>query len=76
MNLLFFVAAVHNVLVFGELDAATFLPVIVGAELYCLATWGALITFFTRVTSVHLGHVFLITDLVLFDVAVWVSGGH
>jgi len=25
---------------------------------------------------VHLGHVFLTTDLVLFDVAIWVSGGH
>ncbi len=75
-NLLFLVAALHNIFVFGELDLATFLPVIVGAELYCLATWGALKAFFTRVTWVHLGHAFLITDLVLFDFAVWVSGGH
>ncbi len=75
-NLLFLVAALHNIFVFGELDLATFLPVLVGAELYCLATWGALKAFFTRVTWVHLGHAFLITDLVLFDFAVWVSGGH
>ncbi len=75
-NLLFFVAALHNLLVFGELDLATFLPVLIGAELYGLATWGALRAFFTRVSSVHLGHVFLITDLVLFDFAIWVSGGH
>ena len=34
INLLFFVAALHNILVFGELDLATFLPVLVGAELY------------------------------------------
>lgn len=75
-NLLFFVAALHNILVFGELDLVTFLPVLVGAELYCLATWGALRAFFTRISSVHLGHVFLITDLVLFDFAIWASGGH
>ena len=75
-NLLFLVAALHNIFVFGELDLATFLPVLVGAELYCLATWGALKAFFTRVRWVHLGHAFLVTDLVLFDFAVWVSGGH
>ena len=76
INLLFLVAALHNFLVFGDLDLATFVPVVVGAELYCLATWGVLKTFFARVTSVHLGHVFLFTDLALFDLAVWVSGGH
>ncbi len=75
-NLLFFVAALHNILVFGELGLATFLPALIGAELYCLVTWGALRAFFTRISSVHLGHVFLTTDLILFTVAVWVSGGH
>ena len=44
-NLLFFVAALHNVLVFGELDLRIFLPVLIGAELYCLITWGALRSF-------------------------------
>lgn len=75
-NLLFFVVALHNILVFGDLDLATFLPVLFAAEIYCLATWGALRVFFTRVTSVHLGEVFLITDFLLFDFALWASGGH
>ena len=76
MNLLFVVAAIHNLLVFGELDLAVFFPALIGAELYCLATWAALRTFFTRVSWAHLGRVFLVTDLLLFDVAIWVSGGH
>ena len=75
-NLLFFVAALHNILVFGELDLATFLPVLVGAELYVLVTWGVPRAFSTRISSVHLESVFLITDLILFDFAIWVSGGH
>lgn len=75
-NLLFFVVALHNILVFGVLDLATFLPVLVGAEIYCLATWGALRASFTRVSSVRLRFVFLITDLLLFDFALWASGGH
>jgi signal transduction histidine kinase len=76
VNLLFFVAAIHNVLVFGELDLVVFLPGLVGAELYCLATWGALRAFYAQVPVAHLGRIFLVTDLVLFDVAIWVSGGH
>ncbi len=75
-NLLFLAAALHNVLVFGELDLATFIPVLVGAELYVLVIWGVLRPSFTRISSVHLGSVFLITDLILFDFAIWVSGGH
>ena len=75
-NLLFFVAALHNILVFDELDLATFLPVLVGAELYVLVVWGVLRLSFTRISSEHLGSVFLITDLILFDFAIWVSGGH
>ena len=75
-NLLFLVAGLHNILVFGELDFSKFIPVLVGAELYCLVTWGALRTFFVRMSQVHLGHAFLTTDLILFASAVWVSGGH
>ena len=61
---------------FGELDLATFLPVLVGAELYVLVTWWAPRAFFIRISSVHLESVFLITDFILFDFAIWVSGGH
>ena len=75
-NLLFLAAALHNVFVFGELDLATFIPVLVGAELYVLVIWGVLRPSFTRISSVQLGSVFLITDLILFDFAIWVSGGH
>ncbi len=74
-NVLLFVVAVHNLLVFGELDFATYLPLVIGLELYCLVSWGLLRAYFTRITAVHLGDVFLIFDLLTWCWAITASGG-
>jgi signal transduction histidine kinase len=75
-SLLFLVVALHNGLVSGGLDSATFFPALVGAEIYCLVAWRTLRAFSGRASPVDLGFVFLATDFLLFDLALWVSGGH
>ena len=74
-NVLLLVVAVHNLLVFGELDFATYLPLVIGLELYCLVSWGLLRVYFTRVSAVHLGDIFLVFDLVMWSWAISASGG-
>jgi signal transduction histidine kinase len=74
-NVLLFVVAAHNLLRFGELDFASYLPLVIGLELYSLISWGLLKTYFTRVTRVHLGDVFLITDFLPWCWAISASGG-
>ncbi len=74
-NLLLLVVAIHNLIVFGELDFATYLPLVIGLELYCLVSWGLLRAYFTRVSAVHLGDIFLVLDLLTWTWAIYVSGG-
>ena len=74
-NVLLFVVAIHNLLVFGGLDFATYLPLVIGLELYCLVSWGLLRAYFTRVSAVHLGDVFLVTDFLPWCWAISASGG-
>ena len=74
-NVLLAVVAAHNVLRFGALDLATYLPLVIGLELYCLISWGLLKAYFTRVSRVHLGDVFLITDFLPWCWAIAASGG-
>jgi len=74
-NVLLLVVAIHNLLVFGEIDFATYLPLVIGLELYCLVSWGLLRAYFTRVSAVHLGDVFLVVDLATWSWAISASGG-
>ena len=74
-NLLLLVVAIHNVIVLGELDFTTYLPLVIGLELYCLASWALLRAYFTRVSAVHFGDVFLVVDLVMWSWAIGVGGG-
>ena len=74
-NVLLLVVAIHNLLVFGELNFGTFLPLAIGLELYCLVSWGLLRAYSTRVSAVHLGDVFLVLDLVTWCWAISASGG-
>ncbi len=73
-NLLLLVVAIHNLIVFGELDFATYLPLVIGLELYCLVSWGLLRAYFTRVSAVHVGDIFLVLDLLTWTWAIYVSG--
>ena len=74
-NVLLLVVAIHNLLVFGELDVASYLPLVIGLELYALVSWGLLRAYFTRVSAVHLGDVFLVFDLLTWCWAISASGG-
>ena len=73
-NLLLPVVAIQNLIVFGELNLETYLPLVIGLELYCLVSWGLLRLYFTRVSAVHLGDVFLVLDLLTWTWAVYVGG--
>ena len=74
-NLLLLVVAIHNVIVFGELNTAAYLPLVIGLEIYCLVSWGLLRAYFTRASPVHLGDVFLVLDLAMWSWAIGVGGG-
>lgn len=75
-NLLVFAAVVHNALILGQVDWVAILVFAGVAELYCLASWGALHRWYDPDASPDLAMVFLVADLVLMAVTVYVTGGH
>ena len=75
-NLLVFSAVVHNVLILGQVDWVTILLYTLFIEVYCLASWRALHTWYDPDASTDLAMVFLVADLVPLALAVYITGGH
>ena len=65
----------HNAFVTGTLSWAGWLLLLAVMEAYSLLSWLVLARFSSRVRRFDLGLVFLIADLVIWDVAIYHSGG-
>ena len=65
----------YSVLVRKEANWTPLLAYMAVVEAYCLLSWWTLARFFDRVKAFDLGLVFLNTDMVLWAVSVYVSGG-
>lgn len=65
----------HNMLIMKDAPWQPLVAYAVIAEVYCVASWWALVRWFDRIKWVDLGLVFFTADLVLWTGAVYVSGG-
>lgn len=73
--LLALIVACHNWLVFGPEDWPQAISLIAIMVSYSLVTWIALRLFYERVTSIDLGELFLLTDPLMYLLAIYYSGG-
>jgi len=75
LNFLFLVALAHNALLGRPFDLPFFLATLAAIEVYALGSWAILWAFFARVRRIHLGTVFLVTDLLVMDLVILYTGG-
>ena len=73
--LLLLCVALHNVFILRDFDAAAFTRFALGVLLYSAATTATLRLAAGRVGPARLGAVFLVTDIVVWALAIYVSGG-
>ena len=75
-QLLLAATALHNQIVFGAVDPWAFLWLVVMVEAYVLVAFWAIRRYFVRFSRFHLGTAFLVADIGMFTLAIYVMGAN